>query len=61
MRVIHILRDGSTVSDISGRMIKGNEFDLIYHVIRDINGRRAKTGGTNYGKNNYIGRISKSS
>ena len=35
----HILKDGTEVSDITGRVIKANEFETLYQVVNRINER----------------------
>ena len=40
MAVIHILRDGSIVEDISGRVVKVEDAGPLYHLIESINRNR---------------------
>lgn len=37
MSVIHILKDGSTVKDISGRVVGFKDAGAIYHLLHKIN------------------------
>lgn len=37
MAIRHILRDGTEVADVTGRVIRLNEFGTVYAVIREIN------------------------
>ena len=37
MSVIHILKDGSTVKDISGRVVRLEDAGAIYHLLHNIN------------------------
>lgn len=39
--VIHILKDGTRVDDISGRVVKISEAEVVYKLMDSIN-RRAK-------------------
>lgn len=42
MRVIHILRDGSTVKDITGHVVQFEDAEPLYHYIHKINNKRIK-------------------
>ena len=42
MAVVHILKDGSRVSDIQGHVVRVADAKPLYNLIRDIN---AKAGG----------------
>ena len=42
MRVIHILKDGSEVEDITGRVVKMDEAGTLYNLIREINRKSEK-------------------
>lgn len=42
--VIHILRDGSQVKDISGHVVKADDVPNVYNLILNIN-QRATRGG----------------
>ena len=37
MRVIHILKDGSQVDDITGHVVKMEDAGTVYNLIREIN------------------------
>ena len=37
MRVIHVLKDGSEVEDITGHVVKVEDAGALYGLIRDIN------------------------
>jgi hypothetical protein len=37
MRVIHILKDGSQVEDITGHVVKMDDAAPLYNMIREIN------------------------
>lgn len=37
MHVIHILKDGSRLEDITGHIVKVAEAETVYNMIRDIN------------------------
>lgn len=37
MRVIHILKDGSQVEDITGHVVKMDDAAPLYNLIREIN------------------------
>lgn len=37
MRVIHVLKDGSQVDDITGRVVKIDDAGALYGLIRKIN------------------------
>lgn len=37
MRVIHILKDGSRVEDVTGRVVKRGDAAPLYNLIREIN------------------------
>lgn len=38
----HVLKDGSKVDSIEGRMIKANEFSVLYEVISRISQKELK-------------------
>lgn len=42
MRVIHILKDGSEVEDITGHVVKMEDAGTLYNMIRDINRKSGK-------------------
>jgi len=42
MAVRHILKDGRSVPDIAGTVIRLNEFGTVYSVIREINRKERK-------------------
>lgn len=42
MKVVHILKDGSTVDDITGRVVRVNDAVPLYQFINSIN-RGSKT------------------
>jgi hypothetical protein len=42
MRVIHILKDGSEVEDITGRVVKVDDAGTLYSLIREINRKSGK-------------------
>lgn len=42
MRVIHILKDGSEVEDITGRVVKMDDAGTLYSLIREINRKSGK-------------------
>jgi hypothetical protein len=42
MRVIHILKDGSEVEDITGRVVKMDDAGTLYSLIREINRKSEK-------------------
>ena len=42
MAIRHILRDGTEVADVTGRVIRLNEFGTVYAVIREINRKEKK-------------------
>jgi hypothetical protein len=50
MNVIHILRDGSTVKDITGRVVKFEDAEPVYHLITSIRSRSVEKVST-YNKN----------
>lgn len=39
MRVIHILKDGSRVEDITGHVVKMEDAGTLYNLIREINSK----------------------
>ena len=43
MRVIHILKDGSRIDDITGHVVKMEDAETLYKMIRDINRKSEKT------------------
>ena len=45
MTVRHILRDGTEVADVTGRVIRLNEFEAAYAVIREIYRKEKKNEG----------------
>ena len=45
MAIRHILRDGTEVADVTGRMVRLNEFGTVYAVIREINRKERKNEG----------------
>lgn len=49
MSVIHILKDGSIVKDISGRVVRFEDAGATYQLIHNIN-----AGRINVGKNKYM-------
>lgn len=42
MGVVHILKDGSIVKDISGRVVRLEDAGAIYQLIHNINAGRIK-------------------
>ena len=48
MSVVHILKDGSIVKDISGRVVRLENAGAVYHLIHTINTGRAKLGKNTY-------------
>lgn len=56
MRVIHILKDGSEVEDITGRVVKMEDAGTLYSLIREINNKSKKKNrelsGNETGSNN---------
>ena len=36
MKIHHILKDGTEVPDVAGYVVKADEFDALYAVIRSI-------------------------
>lgn len=46
MRVIHILKDGSQVDDITGHVVKMEDARSLYCLIRDINSKTEKIHNT---------------
>lgn len=46
MRIIHILKDGSQVEDITGRVVKMDDADTLYSLIREINRKSKKKNRT---------------
>lgn len=42
MRVIHILKDGSSVADIRGRVVAYNDAGAIYSLLQQINAGEKK-------------------
>ena len=42
MQVIHILKDGSEVKDITGRIVRLNDAGALYGLIREINRKSEK-------------------
>lgn len=42
MRVIHILKDGSEVENITGRVVRIDDADTLYSLIRKINSKSEK-------------------
>lgn len=43
MRVIHVLKDGSKVEDIRGHVVKMEDAEPLYKMIRDINRKSEQT------------------
>lgn len=39
MRVIHILKDGSQIEDITGHVVKMEDAGLLYNLIHEINSK----------------------
>ena len=39
MRVIHVLKDGSVVDDISGHVVRVEDAETLYRMIRKINAK----------------------
>lgn len=37
VRIHHVLKDGTQVDDVSGRMIKAADYPVLYEVINRIN------------------------
>lgn len=37
MRVIHVLKDGSEVEDITGHVVRVKDAETLYSLIREIN------------------------
>lgn len=52
MSVIHILKDGSTIKDITGRVVRLEDAGAIYQLLHNIN-----TGRVDLGKNKGGGRL----
>lgn len=48
MGVIHILKDGSTVTDISGRVVKVEDAGAIYQLFNNINSGRMRSNTQRY-------------
>lgn len=44
IRIKHVLKDGTQVDDVAGRMIKAKEHVVLYEVINRINEGRRKDG-----------------
>lgn len=42
MAIRHILRDGTEVADVAGRVVRLNEFGTVYAVIQEINRKERK-------------------
>lgn len=42
MRVFHILKDGSEVDDITGRVVKKEDVGALYSLILEINSKSRK-------------------
>ena len=42
IRVHHVLKDGTKVDDVAGRVIKAEEYTVLYEVINRINEGRSK-------------------
>lgn len=42
MSVIHILKDGSQVKDITGHVVKMDDAGALYSLMDEINGNRKK-------------------
>lgn len=57
MRVIHILKDGSEIEDITGHVVRVEDAGALYKMIRDINRKsdgkeNPKRSGRATGSNN---------
>ena len=57
MRVIHVLKDGSQVEDITGHVVKMEDAGTLYSLIREINrkseqSQTRKLSGNETGSNN---------
>lgn len=57
MRVIHILKDGSEIEDITGHVVKMEDAGTLYEMIRGINrkseqNQNRKPSGNETGSNN---------
>ena len=48
MRVIHILKDGSRVEDITGHVVKMEDAGTLYNLIREINSKSNKQNIHNF-------------
>ena len=44
MAVIHILKDGSVVKDITGRIVRVSDARTLYDLINNINQKELKKG-----------------
>lgn len=42
MRVIHVLKDGSEIDDITGHVVKMDDAGTLYSLIREINRKSEK-------------------
>lgn len=42
MRVIHILKDGSVVNDITGHVVRIEDAEPLYHLMDSINQQRVR-------------------
>lgn len=57
MRVIHILKDGSQVEDITGHVVKMEDVNPLYQMIHNINrriGSAIKTVSNTYEHENEV-------
>ena len=57
MRVIHVLKDGSQVEDITGHVVRIEDAGTLYKMIREINrkfeqSQNRKLSGNETGSNN---------
>lgn len=44
MSVVHILKDGSVVQDITGRVVRMEDADALYKLLDNINRKRSRQG-----------------
>ena len=47
MQIIHILKNGSVLADISGHVVKAGDNMTVYSVMNQINKAEPKRGGQN--------------
>lgn len=45
MSVIHVLKDGSRVNDITGYVVRVSDASALYRLINDLNKRSSKSKG----------------